>query len=669
MVIASAMPNPDTAPSAIEPIRFDARDLDPSTSPRIDLDAFVNTRWRAAHPVPPDRSCWDSFAVLAERALQIQAELAATAARSEAPPGSAERIVGDFWAGGMDASAADGLDVLKAELARIDALDTPAAIAAYVCDRHARGCGVLFRFDVEPDFADPGQTIAYISQAGLGLPDRDDYFDAASHGVARRLAYAAHIAALLELSGIAPIDAALQAEDVFAFESQLAEVAMSRSTLARDIGARFRPIDIEDSDRQSPAFRWSTFFAAQGIAAPARFSLAMPDFHAKAAELVHTAPPSVWRAYLRYHTLDDAAPYLDEEFARLHHRFHAETLRGQKAIKPRWKRVLDAIDAHVGEAMGQLYVARCFTPQSKQQVRELVEQLRIALASRLKNLAWMSDKTKAVALRKLAALNVKIGYPDRWRDWTGLGTSRQSLYANALAARAFEQRWRVGRIGQPTDRALWPMSPQTVNAGYDPQRNEIVFPAALLAPPFFDPAADPALNYGGIGAVIAHEMIHGYDDQGSRFGPDGRFENWWADDDRARFDALAARLVDQFDALLTNGGDQVDGRLTLGENIADFGGLAVASDALRNALADDDRHDPMIDGYTQAQRFFLNWAAIWRQNLTLGEVYFRLRTDPHAPAPARANAAPSNLTAYAEAFDCEPGDPMMRSADAQVHIW
>ena len=663
------MPGPDTASSALEPIRFDARDLDPSTSPRIDLDAFVNARWRAAHPVPPDRSSWDSFSVLGERALQIQAEIAATAARSEAPPGSIERIVGDFWAGGMDVSAADGLDALNAELARIDTLDTPAAIAAYVCDRHARGRGVVFRFDVEPDFEDPAQAIAYVSQAGLGLPDRDDYFDAGSHGVARRLAYTSHIGALLELSGIAPIDAALQAEDVFAFESQLADVSMSRQTLARDIGARFRPIDIADADRRSPAFRWSTFFTAQGIPAPARFSLAMPDFHAQAAAMMHTAPPSVWRAYLRYHTLDDAAPYLDEQFAQLHHRFHAGTLRGQKTMKPRWKRTLDAINAYIGEAMGQLYVARCFTPQAKQQVRALVEQLRSALGSRLKNLAWMSDGTKTVALRKLAALNIKIGYPDRWRDWSGLETSRQSLYANVLAARAFEQRWRVARIGKPTDRTLWPMPPQTVNAGYDPQRNEIVFPAALLAPPFFDPAADVALQYGGIGAVIAHEMIHGYDDQGSRFGPDGRFENWWADEDRARFDALAAQLVDQFDALLTDDGDRIDGKLTLGENIADFGGLAVASDALRNALADDGHPDPMIDGYTQTQRFFFNWAAIWRQNLTLGEVYFRLRTDPHAPARMRANVAPSNLDAYAQAFGCEPGDPMARSQGSQVHIW
>lgn len=669
MAITSAMPNPDTAPSAIEPIRFDARDLDPSTSPRIDLDAFVNARWRAAHPVPPDRSCWDSFAVLAERALQVQADIAASAARSEAPQGSVERIVGDFWVSGMDALAVDGLGMLNTELARIDALDTPAAIAAYVCDRHVRGCGVVFRFDVEPDFEDPAQTIAYVSQAGLGLPDRDDYFDAGSHGVARRLAYASHIAALLELAGTAPIDAASQAEDVFAFESQLAEASVSRQVLARDIGARFRPIDIADADRRSPAFQWSTFFAAQGIPAPARFSLAMPDFHAKAAEMLHTEPPAAWRAYLRYHTLDDAARYLDDEFAQLHYRFHAETLRGQKAMKPRWKRVLDAIDAHVGEAMGQLYVARCFTPRSKQQVREIVEQLRTALGSRLKNLAWMSDGTKGVALRKLAALNVKIGYPDRWRDWTGLATSRQSLYVNVLAARAFEQRRRVARIGKPTDRTLWPMSPQTINAGYDPQRNEIVFPAALLAPPFFDPAVDAALQYGGIGAVIAHEMIHGYDDQGSRFGPDGRFENWWADEDRARFDALAARLVDEFDAQLTDDGDRVDGKLTLGENIADFGGLAVASDALSNALAEDGRPDPMIDGYTQTQRFFFNWAAIWRQNLTLGEVYFRLRTDAHAPARMRANMAPSNLDAYAQAFDCEHGDPMVRSPGAQVHIW
>jgi putative endopeptidase len=385
--------------------------------------------------------------------------------------------------------------------------------------------------------------------------------------------------------------------------------------------------------------------------------------------MLSTSPPDAWRAYLRCRILDDAAAYLDEVFALQHHRFHDEALRGQKAMKPHWKRVLGAIDAHVGEAMGKLYVARNFPADAKRQVLAMVDRLRDALGSRLRKLPWMSDATREIALRKLAALHVKIGYPETWRDWSGLATADRSLFANVRAARAFDRQWHAQRIGKPTDGSLWPMPAHAVNAGYDPQRNEIVFPAAILAPPFFDPDADLALNYGGIGAVMAHEMIHGYDDQGSRFGPDGRFENWWADEDRARFDALAARLVAQFDAMPAGGDGRVDGKLTLGENIADFGGLAVACDALRDALAVDRRADPMIDGHTQMQRFFFGWATIWRQNLTPDEARFRRAFDVHAPSAARANAAAAALDAYAQAFGCEAGDPMRQPPEDRVAIW
>jgi putative endopeptidase len=317
--------------------------------------------------------------------------------------------------------------------------------------------------------------------------------------------------------------------------------------------------------------------------------------------------------------------------------------------------------------MGELYVARCFALESKRAVRAIAEELRSALRVRLENLDWMGDTTRRAALRKLSALNFKIGYPDRRRDWSDLATNTHSLYANVQAARRFEQRERVARIGQPVDRSLWSMPAQRVNAGYDPQRNEVVFPAAILAPPFFDPEADVSLNYGGIGAVIAHEMIHAFDDQGSRFDADGRLENWWTADDRARFDALAARMIERFDMQTAGGSDRVDGRLTLGENIADFGGLAVACDALRNVSAGV--ADPLLDGYTQTQRFFLNWAVLWRQNLTLGESYFRISNDTHAPAGVRANSAAANLAAYADAFACRPDDPMGVAANERINIW
>ena len=666
MTTARDLPNADFARpfgAPIDPIRFDVSDLDAALSPRDDLDAFVNSRWRAATAIPPDRSCWDAFSILAERTLRVEAEIASGAASSQAPRGSAECIVGDFWASGM---ADDGdAGPLDAELARIDALDDARAIAVYLGDRHARGWDVVFDLDAAPDFADPHRTIAFVGQGGLGLPDRDDYFDATPRGMARRHAYTSHIAAMLDLAG-AGRHAAL-ADDVFAFETELAEASLSRRQIKRDIGTRYDPIDTADADKTGATFSWNAFFATLGIDAPTTFSLAPRAFHARVADLLERAPPAVWRAYLRYHTIDDAAPYLGDAFARQHHAFHADALRAQAQIKPRWKRVLGAIDAHVGEAMGRLIVESAFAPRSKRQVAAIAERLRDALRSRLERIEWMSDATRANALSKLAALDIKIGYPDRWRDWSGLATTRRGLLANVLAARAFERRDLARRIGRPTDRSRWPMPPQTVNAGYDPQRNELVFPAAILAPPFFDADADDALNYGGIGAVIAHEMIHGFDDQGSRFGPDGRFENWWSEADRARFETIATRLVDEFDRHATDCGERIDGALTLGENIADFGGLAVACDALRMASASEP--DPMRDGYTRLQRFFFGWAAIWRQKLTLGEARFRLRADSHAPASTRANLAAAHLPAFAEAFACEPGDRMQRSDQNRVRLW
>jgi len=649
------------APEPVEPVRFDVRDLDPDGDPRVDLDAFVNARWRARNPVPPDRSCWDTFSVLTERTLAIEAAIAEAAASSRARTGTAERIVGDFWTSGMRAAPDDA--PLRAELARIERLDSAESIAAYIRDGHARGIGLVFRLDVEPDFDCPQQTIAYASQGGLGLPDRDDYFDPSSHGVARRRAYLAHVVSMLELLGR---DASL-AEDVLAFETALAAASTPRRELARDIAARYRLVDIGAADRATPHFPWSAFFRALGIAPPERFSLAMPEFHAAVDALLISTPPAIWRAYLAFHTIDAAAPYLGRELAQQHHDFHRRTLRGQKSMAPRWRRVVETIDACAGEAMGRLYVARCFSAGSKREVEAIAESLRAALRRRLEALDWMSESTCRAALRKLSALKFRIGHPERWRDLSGLVTGSRSLYANVLAARQFEQHDHVARIGRRTDRTRWSLSPQTINARYDPQRNEVVFPAAMLAPPFFDPDADAALNYGGIGAVIAHELTHAFDDQGSRFDATGRFENWWTNEDRERFDALADCMAAHFDAIPANGGERIDGRLTLGENIADFGGLAISFDALARATTRG--RDPMVDGYTQAQRFFFGWATIWRQNLTLGEASFRLRHDRHAPANVRANAAAAHHNGFANAFECSRDDPMHVELSDRISIW
>jgi putative endopeptidase len=397
------------------------------------------------------------------------------------------------------------------------------------------------------------------------------------------------------------------------------------------------------------------------------FSLSQPKFFAEFDRMIADVPVEDWQSYLRFHLVDDASPFLADAFVQENYNFYGKTLRGQAEIQPRWKRTLGTINNVAGEALGQMYVDVAFSPESKQRMQQLVENLSEALKVRIENLEWMSEETKEKAMEKWAAFTPKIGYPDKWREWTGLDTARDSYIGNVLAANKFNYEWQLGKIGEPVDRTEWGMSPQTVNAYYNPLANEIVFPAAILQPPFFDADADPALNYGGIGAVIGHEMIHGYDDQGSRFGPSGNFENWWSDADAKGFSGLTDQLVTQFGEYEAAPGKMVNGKLTLGENIADLGGLAVAYDAMKRAT--EGQPDPMIDGFTRDQRFFMNWATVWRRNFTPEELNVRLATDSHAPANFRAVGAPSNLPAFAEAFNCKSGDPMVREGDDQIVIW
>ena len=646
--------------------RFLASDLDPSVDACVDFAGHVNGKWLAANDIPGDRTSWGAFEMLDERSTAVQRQLAEQAAADEDADGVAE-IVGDFWATGMDVETinAQGIAPLQEELDEIAAIDSPEAIAGYLRESASEGRNFLFGFGAEADFKDSDMNIAYAMQGGLGLPDRGYYFDEDKKD--KLEAYQQHVAKVLELSGIDAAEAERQAADVVAFETRLAEVSKSSEEMSRDVSLFYNPVTLEEADALAPNFPWTRFFESQGVEAPEMFSLAIPDFHAEVSEMIADVPVEKWQAYLRFHTVDNASPYLADEFAREHFNFYSATLRGQAEMKERGKRVLDAINGQVGEALGQLYVQVAFPPESKAQMEELVGNLSDALKARIEDLDWMTDETKAKAMEKWASFTPKIGYPDKWRDWSGLDTDRDSYIENVMAANEFNYKWNLSKIGEPVDDTEWAMSPQTVNAYYNPLANEIVFPAAILQPPFFDPDATPEMNYGGIGAVIGHEMIHGYDDQGSRFGPTGNFENWWTEEDASGFKALTDRLVAQFNAYEAKPGKNVNGSLTLGENIADLGGLAVAYDAMKAAT--EGSEDPMTDGMSRDQRFFANWATVWRRNFTDQELDVRLQTDPHAPANFRAIGAPSNLPAFAEAFECEPGQPMVRSGDDQVVIW
>ena len=644
---------------------FQASDLDTAVDACTDFGTHVNGKWLAANEIPGDRTSWGAFTILDERSVAVQHQLVEQVAKLEKPD-HIEKIVGDLWATGMDEAAinAQGLEPIKADLAAIDGLADGAAIAAWLRDTAAKGDNFLFGFGPEADFKNSSVNMAYASQGGLGLPDKTYYTDASKADKLK--AYQAHVAKVLELSGVAAAEAAKQAEQVVAFETRLAKVSKSSVELSRDVSLYYNPVTVADADALTPNFSWTEFFKSQGLAAPEKFSLAMPDFHKEVSKALTDTDAATWRAYLRFHTVDGASPYLADAFAQENYEFYGKTLNGQKEMKPRWKRVLGTIENNAGEAFGQIYVKVAFPAESKAKMEELVKNLAAALKDRIQGLPWMSEETKAKAIAKWETFTPKIGYPDKWREWTGLETGRDSYLANVRAANAFNYKFALSKIGQPVDKTEWGMTPQTVNAYYNPLQNEIVFPAAILQPPFFDPKADDALNYGGIGAVIGHEMTHGYDDQGSRFGPTGNFENWWTDSDSKNFSGLTGKLIKQFNEYKV-GEQNVDGHLTLGENIADLGGLATAYDALLKASAGKD--DPMVEGMTRDQRFFANWATVWRTKYTPENARVRLATDPHAPAQFRAMGAPSNLPTFSAAFKCQAGKPMSRQGDAQVVIW
>ena len=456
---------------------------------------------------------------------------------------------------------------------------------------------------------------------------------------------------------------------MLAFETRLAKASKSSEHLSRDVELYYHPVKMAEADKLSPNFPWTKFFESQKVATPEWFSLAIPAFHQEVSKMLEDVPVAQWQSWLRFKLLDDASPYLSDAFVSERFEFYGKTLQGQKELRARWKRVLGVIENSAGEAMGQRYVEVAFPASSKAQMLELVNNLRDALKVRIENLAWMSDATKKKALEKWAAFNTKIGYPDKWRDWTGLTTSRDSFYGNVAAANAFNYRWELDKIGKPVDKDEWGMTPQTINAYYDPQRNEIVFPAAILQPPYFDPQADEAMNYGAIGAVIGHELTHGYDDQGSRFGPSGNFEEWWTKEDAAKFKALSGKLVAQYNGYTAATGltEKVNGNLTLGENIADLGGLNIAYDAFQKAVAG--KPDPMTDGMTRDQRFFLGFASAWREKYTPELTKLIVASDPHAPGGVRANGTPTNVDAFAKAFGCKEGDAMVNSGDKKVAIW
>jgi putative endopeptidase len=647
---------------------LDRRNLDTTTPACKDFYQHANGSWLKNNPIPAQYPAWGISNEMRERNLLILKEILETSAKSKAESGSNAQKIGDFYASGMDEAGIEkaGYTPIEADLNKINAAKTNDDIIALVNAWHAQGLGFLFDFEPEADLKNSSMNIAYAGQGGLGLPERDYYLRDDEESKTLRTKYLAHVVKTLTLIGISEKDAKEQADWIMSIETRLAKASMDKVSL-RDPANFYNIVTVAQAEKHTPHFKWSVFFSALELPEIKTFSLAQPDFFTELDKMLAEVPTTHWQAYLRWHFADGASPYLSSAFVNENFEFSGKVLTGSKELRPRWKRVMDQTSGALGEALGQLFVARTFPPEAKAKASELVENLRKALRVRLQNLKWMSDETKQKAFAKLEAFRPKIGYPDQWRDYSKLAITRGHYLDNVRAAVAFEQKRKLAKVNQAVDKNEWHMTPQTVNAYYNPLQNEIVFPAAILQPPYFDPAMDDAVNYGAMGAIIGHEMLHGFDDQGSKFDAAGNMVNWWNEEDRKQFEAKTDELVKQFNAYEAVPGLKVNGALTLGENIADYGGLLVALDALKLALTD--KKQTKIDGFTQEQRFFLSWAQSWRRNSSPEAIKLQVNTDPHSPSNFRVIGPISNMSAFQQAFSCKETDAMVRSGEKRIDIW
>ena len=652
---------------------IELKNFAPETKPQDDFYRYANGNWLKNNPIPGDQASWGSFSELAERNQMNLRAICERVAAKTAGATPVEKMVGDFYASGIDEAAinAAGMRPLQLELDRIAALQSPTDVLKAIAHLQSFGVSCGFSFGSVSDQKQSDREIARLGQGGLGLPERGYYFNDDEKSLKIRQQYLAHIVNLFVLLG-EPRDAASNsAQATMALETKLAFAALSAVQL-RDPYRSYHKMKLSDAAARTPGIDFQLFLTERGAPPFDEVNLAHPEFIKAFETVLTTTPVADWQAYLRWHLVRYAAPHLSEAFVRESFAFNSTVLNGVSEIRPRWKRVLAAIDGGrggggLGEGLGQLYVAEYFPPEAKKRMAKLIEDLRASLGERLTALDWMDAPTKVKAREKLAAFGVKIGYPEKWIDYSGMKISRDDYFGNVMRTDAFDVSRRLARIGQAVDRTEWGMTPPTVNAYYRPTNNEIVFPAGILQPPFFDFKADDAVNYGGIGAVIGHEMTHGFDDKGSLYDAKGNLNNWWSEESTNKFKARTSAVVQQFAAYEPLPGLHVNGELTQGENIADLGGAKIAYYALEKALADKPRVP--IDGFTPEQRFFLSWATVWRNNMRPERQRLLVNTDPHSPSEFRANGPLSNLDEFAKAFAVPEGAPMRRPATERVNIW
>jgi predicted metalloendopeptidase len=663
---ACASARDNTASSAeIAPWGVDLSYFDPLVAPGDDFYRHVNGRWLRSFTIPEDRTNYGSFSALADRAERQVLEIIEDAAAARAPRGSSEQKIGDLYTSFMDDAAVEalGLAPLQDVLDEVAVARTHADILRFLARSDVATNGPI-AVNVDVDFRNPSRYVLYMSHAGLGLPDRDYYLaDSARFGEVRA-AYEQHIADMLGLAGIP--DGAAKAQAIVGLETRIAEAHWERAR-RRDREATYNLMTIDELAAYAPGLDWRLLFDEAGLAEVDELVAREKDSFPKLAAIFGETPVEVWRDLLTFRVLSVHAPYLPEAFESEDFAFFGRTLTGQPEQRARWRRGVSFVGDSIGFEVGKIYVERHFPPEAKAEMEILVDNLTAAFAARLDRLEWMTEETKDEARDKLASFTTKIGYPDEWEDYSALEVTRDDLIGNLRRVRTWAWNDMIGRLGQPIDEHEWLMTPQTVNAYYSPNRNEIVFPAAILQAPFFDPNADDAVNYGAIGAVIGHEIGHGFDDEGRKSDGRGVLRDWWTETDAEAFEARAESLGRQYSAYEPMPGHTLNAELTMGENIGDLGGVTMALEAYRVSLGGQTA--PVLDGYTGEQRFFLSWAQVWRRLYRAEELLNRLSTDPHSPSEFRTNGVVRNIDAWYDAFDVGPGSALYLEPGLRVSIW
>ena len=667
---AWAMAADAPAPAGNPESGIDKRYVDPAVRPQDDFYQYVNGKWLATKQIPADKGSYNAFNELRDT-VEEQLRPLVDDLPHYLPAGDPDlQKITDLYASFLDEASLQpkGYAPLAGELARIDALSGPGDLAALIAHFNRVGISAPLGVAVHLDAKDTTHYVFDIGQDGLGLPDRDYYLKDDAKLAQIRTRYVAHVQKTLELAG--STQAAQQAADVMALETELARLQWTKVENRNPVKT-YNKFLLPKLAELAPGYDWHAFLDGTGVGGRIDFlTVRQPSYVTGVAGLLQKTPLPVWQAYFRWRLLSEMSPFLSKDFDEEHFAFYSKALRDIPQMRPRWKRALGLVEVSMGEALGRAYVARYFPPQSKVRMEQLVQTLLQAYKEDLNHLAWMGPQTRQRAQAKLARFTVKIGYPAKWRDYGALRIERSDLVGNVLRAQAFEYDRNLAKLGQPIDRAEWDMSPQTVNAYYNPELNEIVFPAAILQPPFFNAQADDAVNYGAIGAVIGHEISHGFDDEGSQYDGDGKVldpPGWFTQEDLDRFKTHTHALVEQYAAYSTVPGYPINGELTLGENIADNSGLSIAYQAYHLSLAG--KTPPVIDGWTADQRFFMGWAQIYRNKMRENEAILRIKSDPHSPGQIRGTVPERNLAGFYSAFDIKPGDRMYLAPEKRVTIW